>query len=253
MTAPLLPRRRPMDNMQMGWEVPMEDEFALLTMGLPSTYRRIAFPNDVPRHLDYLNMEGIPEPELERWKSGLGEFVEYLNFRYEGKRMLFKSPPHMGRIRVLLEMYPKARFIHITRNPLKFIPSTIHLWAALDHSNALQNPHNRNLRSFVFDSFKRVYHGFLRDRDLLGEDKFVEIRFDDLVADNAGVLSQVYDKLGIDGFDQYARPGIMAQKEETREYQGNKHTLSEDLKLEILEKCADYMDRYGYSRESAAA
>ncbi len=186
LTWPLLPRRRPMDNMPMNWDAPMEDEFALMNMGLPTTYRRVAFPNDVPRHMDYLNMDGIPEPELARWKQGLHDFVKALNRRYQDKQLLFKSPPHTGRIRVLLDMYPRARFIHITRSPLKFIPSTVHMWAALDHTNALQKPHNKNLRSFVFDSYERLYRGFNRDRGLLGEHNFVEVRFDDLVRDYAG-------------------------------------------------------------------
>ncbi len=253
LTWPLLPRRRPMDNMRMSWNAPMEDEFALMTMGLPTTYRRVAFPNDVPRHLDYLNMEGIPTPELERWKSGLNDFVDYLNYHYADRRLLFKSPPHTGRIRVLLDMYPNARFIHITRNPMKFIPSTIHMWAALDHSNALQTPHNRNLRQFVFDSYKRLYDGFHRDRHLLGDHNFVELRFEDLVGDYAGAMRQVYDQLGIDGFDEYALKPLQAEKEKSRSYKGNQHGLPKDLSDEILEKCGDYIDHFGYSREVVAA
>lgn len=231
----------------------MEDEFALMNMGLPSTYRRVAFPNDVPRHMDYLNMDGIPAPELDRWKQGLHDFVMALNRRYQDKQLLFKSPPHTGRIRVLLEMYPRARFIHITRSPLKFIPSTVHMWAALDHSNALQRPHNKNLRSFVFDSYERLYRGFHRDRGLLGEHNFVEVRFDDLVRDYVGVMQRVYDRLQIDGFDDHAKQGLEAKMEESRSYQGNKHRLPDDMKTEILERCHEYIERFNYSSELAAA
>src|SRR5690606_26880326 len=39
----LLPGQRPMDNMAAGWDRPQEDEFALVNLGLPSPYRRIAF------------------------------------------------------------------------------------------------------------------------------------------------------------------------------------------------------------------
>ena len=44
----LLPGKRPIDNMATGWDRPQEDEFALLTLGLPSPYRRMAFPNQEP-------------------------------------------------------------------------------------------------------------------------------------------------------------------------------------------------------------
>ena len=41
----LMPSRRPMDNMKVGWDRPQEDEFALCNMGIPSPYMVFAFPN----------------------------------------------------------------------------------------------------------------------------------------------------------------------------------------------------------------
>ena len=39
----LLPARRPMDNMEAGWDRPQEDEFALCNMGVRSPYLTITF------------------------------------------------------------------------------------------------------------------------------------------------------------------------------------------------------------------
>ena len=39
----LLPGKRPMDNVTLKWESPQEDEWARITMGLPSPYQRVAF------------------------------------------------------------------------------------------------------------------------------------------------------------------------------------------------------------------
>src|SRR6478672_3406893 len=41
----VLPARRIMDNMAVGWGRPQEDEFALALLGAPSPYLTIAFPN----------------------------------------------------------------------------------------------------------------------------------------------------------------------------------------------------------------
>ncbi|MHB8899582.1 MAG: sulfotransferase, partial [Thermoguttaceae bacterium] len=41
----IMPSRRPMDNMEVSWERPQEDEFALCNMGIPSPYLAFAFPN----------------------------------------------------------------------------------------------------------------------------------------------------------------------------------------------------------------
>ena len=37
--AGLLPKKRPMDNMQAGFDRPQEDEFALLSMAAPTIYQ----------------------------------------------------------------------------------------------------------------------------------------------------------------------------------------------------------------------
>jgi len=54
----LVPKQRPMDNMAAGWDRPQEDEFALLTLGAPTPYLRMAFPNDEPPCMEFLNMQG---------------------------------------------------------------------------------------------------------------------------------------------------------------------------------------------------
>src|SRR5690606_8210168 len=72
----LMPEQRPMDNMAAGWKHPQEDEFALLNMGVPSVYERIAFPNHPPPHVNFLDMQDIPTEELERWSQALRHFVQ---------------------------------------------------------------------------------------------------------------------------------------------------------------------------------
>ena len=51
----LIPSNRPMDNMSSGWNLPQEDEFALLNLGLPSFYRRLAFPRSNGQRIEALD------------------------------------------------------------------------------------------------------------------------------------------------------------------------------------------------------
>ena len=81
----------------------------------------------------------------------------------------------------MLELYPNAKFIHITRDPQRFVPSTMHLWAALEQHNAMQEPKLENLRSHVFSAFDELYEGFFRDEHLLNDKNFTTVRFNDLV------------------------------------------------------------------------
>lgn len=251
LTTWMLPKRRPMDNMLMSWNVPQEDEFALLTMGVPTTYRRIAFPNNPALHTDYLNMKGVPQSEIEFWKRSLDRFINYLNYYY-AKPLVLKSPPHTGRIRTLLELYPQAKFVHITRHPYKFIPSTIHMWAALDATNALQYPRHEYLRDYVFKCFDRLYEGFDRDRPLLGPHNFINLRFEELVNDPSAMLRRIYNQFDLGDYTKVASQ-VRQRMEQTRDYKSNKHVLTPDLREEIDERCRQYMEQFGYVSEAAAA
>ena len=65
----LVPRRRPMDNVQVGWQAPQEDEFALCSLGVPSPYLRIAFPNDADDYLRYLDLQDVDAATLAAWQA----------------------------------------------------------------------------------------------------------------------------------------------------------------------------------------
>src|SRR5262249_52769865 len=125
----LMPSKRPMDEMAAGWERPQEDEFALCMMGQPSPYLRIAFPNrEAPE--EYLELERVSPGQLAGWKRALVGFLRRVTFA-RPKRLVLKSPTHSCRIKVLRELFPDAKFIHIIRDPRAVYPSTVHLWKSL--------------------------------------------------------------------------------------------------------------------------
>ncbi|HEY6563803.1 MAG TPA: sulfotransferase [Pirellulaceae bacterium] len=251
LTSRLLPERRPMDNMPLGWDVPQEDEFAMLSMGMPTSYRRMAFPNENPRHLDYLNMHGVPFLERQRWKEALREFVLCLNYYY-GRQIVLKSPPHTGRISILQEIFPDAKFIHICRSPFDFIPSTMHMWAALDSANGFQLPDHKGLEQYVFDSYDRLYRGFFRDRGLLNPQNHIQVQFEDLARRPVETMARVYESLGFEEFD-YVEPLLRDYEREHKDYRRNRHEVPDALRDRIAHACDQYIREFGFAHEMAAA
>ena len=160
----LLPKQRPMDNVSAGWQRPQEDEFALFTMGVRTPYRRMAFPNNPPPDMAYLNMEGLSEAELDKWSGAMKWFVRAISFR-SPRRVILKSPTHTGRVALLARIFPGAQFIHISRDPLALFPSTCRLWKSLDAVQGCQIPHNKHLQEYVYDCLLRMYDGFEKQRD----------------------------------------------------------------------------------------
>src|SRR6202011_3820426 len=133
-----------------------EDEFALCMLGQPSPYLTIAFPNRPPQDQEYLDLEGLPPKALARWKQTFLRFLQQLTYK-NPKRLILKSPPHTCRIKVLLEMFPDARFVHIVRNPYVVFPSTVNLWKSLYQKHGLQVPTFAGLEDHVFDTYTRMY------------------------------------------------------------------------------------------------
>jgi hypothetical protein len=241
----LLPKQRPMDNVKAGWQRPQEDEFALLAMGIRTPYRRMAFPNRKPPDQQYLNMEGVSAGDLDKWKEGLSTFVKSLTLN-ESKRVILKSPTHTGRIEVLSQMFPGAKFIHITRHPYSLFPSTRRLWHSLDSVQGLQLPRNEHLDELVYDSFDRMYRGFESQRSLLPDGSLYELRYEDLVQDPVGKLEEVYQKLQLGDF-QPVRPTFEQYVESQKGYQTNRYELEAELRSELRRRWSDYFQRYGYS------
>src|SRR4029079_1623415 len=132
---------------------------ALLTLGAPTPYERMAFPNDPPPHMEFLDMKRCSPDELSRFERAIVHFVKLLTYSAE-KRVLLKSPPHTGRIEVLARLFPGAKFIHIVRHPFALFPSTTRLWQSLDEVQGLQMPHGRGLNEYVFECLNRMYGGF---------------------------------------------------------------------------------------------
>lgn len=241
----MVPSRRPMDNMPAGWKRPQEDEFALCNLGLPSPYLSIAFPNHPPQDQEYLTLEGVTPAARQRWKRKLIWFLRQLTFRHR-KRLVLKSPLHTARIRLLLEMFPDARFLHIVRDPLAVFPSSVHLWKSLCRRDALQTPTHEGLEERVFSTFNRMYAAFERDRALIPPGHLCEVRYEDLVADPLATMEQAYARLGLGDFAM-ARPAVVAYLAAIDGYQANRYELSAELKDQIARRWGWFSNRYGYS------
>jgi hypothetical protein len=245
----LVPDRRPMDNVSLGWDRPQEDEFGLLNLGIPSIYETAAFPNQGPVNEAYLDFVDLPAAELERWKTGMMWFLRRLHFR-DSRRFILKSPPHLGRVATLLELFPDAKFVHIVRDPFAIYASSLRLWRSLFATQAMQVANDCDwLEDFIFDTFDRLYDAYRSQRELLQSDQIVEVRYEDLVADPIEQLRAVYEKLGLSEFDALL-PALKDYVQAHSDYQPNRHQLDEATRAKIAARWGWYLSKYGYEESS---
>jgi len=241
----LLPDRRPMDNMKAGWALPQEDEFALMNLGAPTPYLRLMFPNKAVPHTDTLDSERFSPDQLRDWKRLFEWFLKAITYK-TGKQLLLKSPPHTGRIGLLHQMYPQAKFIHIVRDPRKLYPSTMKLWNSLDEHQALQAPTDQStLQAFVLESLKSMYHAFERDRKQIPKSQIIDIRYEEFVAKPVETLDAIYGHLSLE--DRSEVRGLWESKSAQEQgYQTNKLDINPEQEAMVLEHWANYARCYGY-------
>ncbi|MEZ5944761.1 MAG: sulfotransferase [Planctomycetaceae bacterium] len=242
----LLPPRRPMDNVEISWDSPQEDEWALSTMGLPTPYQKIAFPSNAPPALNYLDMEGLTDEELERWSGALRYFFQAVTLR-TGRRLVLKSPHHTGRVHVLSRLFPDARFIHISRDPYTLLPSTARMYRAFESTQAFQVPPSEGLEEYVLRTGQRVYRSYLKHCGTLAENRHCEVRFEDLTRDGIGTMEQIYDRLELGDFEP-ARAAVEAYTASRKSYKKNSYSFPTKWKDEIEHYWHDYFEHFGYER-----
>jgi hypothetical protein len=247
----LMPSKRPIDNMPAGWDHPQEDEFAICSMGLPSPYLTIAFPNHPPQCQDFLDFQNVSSSDQNHWKQTFLWFLRCITVQ-NPKRIVLKSPPHTARIRVLLEMFPKAKFVHIVRDPYAIFPSTVNLWKRLYQDEGLQVPTCKGLEDHVYESFTRMYDAFERDRELLGPGQFCEVRYEEFVANPMAEMQRVYDELELTDFEA-ARPGVEDYLASQKDYKKNRFQMTPEMRAEITRRWSKFIKKYGYAKEEVGS
>lgn len=246
----LLPARRPMDAMRMGFARPQEDELALCNLGFPSPWWTVAFPADPPPDSDYETLESLPKAARDRWIAAWTGFLRTIQFEHPG-RLVLKNPLHTYRVPLIREVFPGAEFIHITRDPHELVPSCLHFWRRISEDHGLQRPRPDDLEQRVFSSIVRMDRRLETTWDTIPARCRYRLRYEDLIADPLGVLRQLYGHFGWPGRDA-AEPFWREHLEAERSYRRNELPLDDRLGGRIAADLAELLVRHGYPARSSS-
>ena len=200
--AKLVPPKRPMDNMALSFDTPQEDEFAPCLTSLLSPYLGISFPRREVHYLKYLTFDAVTPEELEQWQQSFIYFLKKLTLKSD-RCLLLKSPTHTARIRTLLQLFPTARFIHVHRDPYRVFRSTQHYFDTAMWYTYLQRPDLAHLDDGIFHRYNLVHDAFFRDRPLIPDSHYCEVKFEALERDPVGQVRRIYERLGLHGWTAF--------------------------------------------------
>ena len=191
-----LPRRsRGIDNVQVGWLTPDEDEFALTVLTVDGPWLGGAFPRSA--HLYRQRCPANPEWDGgPAWQAALATFTRKLVSLHD-RPLVLKSPLHTMRIPDILAVFPQARFVMIVRDPRDQVRSVNSVarrstvWPALQ---SVRQPEEQ------FHDFNRVLlERYFTTRHQIDPDRLLEITYEQMVAAPRETLARIHDRMNIPG------------------------------------------------------
>jgi LPS sulfotransferase NodH len=240
------PQKRPMDNMQVTAYTPGEDEFATAVMSLRSPLLGWAFPRREAHYDRYLTFQDVPEADVVRWRAALLWFLQKLTWRYQ-RPLLLKSPAHTGRIRLLLEMFPDARFVHIHRDPFTVFRSTQKLYQTAVPRSHLQRPDAEQITENILRRYITLYDAYFAARPLIPPGQFCEIAFEALEQDMTGQVRKLYEALNLGGFAA-VEPRLNTYAQSLAGYKKNQHQpLATPLRHKVAQAWQRSFEEWHYA------
>lgn len=244
------PDKRFMDNMAMNLREPHEDEMALAILSQRSNMLSWAFPRNAARYDRFLDFKNATEQDRNAWKDSFDYFVRKMSYR-TGKPQILKSPNHTARIKLLLELYPDAKFLHIYRNPYSVFRSMVHMATAVTQVWGLQYFPPDEIPGMVIHTYKRLYDAYFDQKAAIPSGQLTEIRYEDFAQAPVETLESVYADLAIEGFET-SRPALEEHVAQKASYKRNKHDpIPPDHISLINQHWSRAFEQFGYEKDSA--
>ncbi len=243
----ILPAKRAMDEVVLGADEPQEDEFAVAVMCRLSPYLEMVFPRRRDHYSRYLTLTDISAEELQTWKDTFLTFLKKMSL-IDPRPMLLKSPPHTARVALLAKMFPKAKFIHIVRNPYRVYQS---MWGLYDNYIALQHLQEAAkelIRDNMLKNYHQMFSSLNQDRKNIPDNRFITVRYEDLIQDPRQELSTIYEQLQFSGFTKL-QPRLETYLQSISDYTPNPlKPYTNEEKLLVDRWCDPVFASYNYEK-----
>lgn len=251
LTARFMDGTRTYDNVKHGWYEAAEDEIALAKLTGMSPYVAFMFPENAAKYERYIDFMECTTAEKDKWKEAFRYLLKKIMLQTGGDRVVVKSCTHTARIRMLLEMFPDAKFVHIHRHPYEVFASTLHMRSHTDWENFFHLPDVdpdlvRQQQTLALG--QRIFERVIEDRHLIPEQNYIELSYQDLCGNEHATVARIYEQFGLGGWDT-AEPVLKRYVSGLKGYRRNELKLEQRLRDDVYEWWRSAFDAFGYDRE----
>jgi hypothetical protein len=123
------------------------------------------------------------------------QFLQWQNRSPAGRRWILKSPPHLMSLDALLAVFPDVKLVMTHRHPKSSVGSMFKL-AELSQEPVARSIDRPRIRDNWLRIMSRSIENFMRLRERLGSEAFIDVSFRDLVGDPLPAIRRIYEFAG---------------------------------------------------------
>lgn len=200
--APLMPDKRPQDNIQLHPDYPSEDEQPFTSLSIHTGGQIFYFPRNISYHDKYHTFKGVTSHEKRRFIKEYTHLLKTISYLNSGKKpLLLKNPHNTGRVKELYEMFNDAKFLFIHRNPYEVYSSMQHHFKKMISTQHLQELTQAEIHERILYCYETILQKYIEDAKRLPNNQIIEIAYTDLEEEPMLTIEKVYQQLNIASFE----------------------------------------------------
>ena len=231
----------------LSFRFPGEEDVAMTTSLNPRGAQwGYFFPKKMNEYFQkYVLFENIPASEVEVWKKEFVFLLKKISLANHKKQLVLKSPPNTARIKLLLSLFPDAKFIFIHRNPYEVYVSNKRFWKVTQHVYALGGTRSVDVNSIILDTYSKMMHRYLLEKDLIPDGQLMELPYEDFIQNPVASIRKSYETLHLDDFG-YCENKMTSFAALQNKFVRLNHQLPPDETKLVNEKLEPFIRQWNY-------
>ncbi|MFD2201727.1 sulfotransferase family protein [Shivajiella indica] len=195
----------------------------------------------------YVMFENLTDWELQDWKESFSYLINKISIANKGKQLVLKSPPNTARIKLLLNLYPKAKFIFIHRNPYQVYASNKRFWEVVQKVFALQGTKGVNVNEIILETYSKMMQKYLAEKEFVPKGQLTELAYDNFIQDPVKSLKNAYEELNLGHF-AYCEEKMKSFTAKKKQFVQLKHSLPEKERILVDEYLEPIFKHWNYAQ-----
>ena len=237
----------PVHRIPLNWKYPGEEDGTMTTsVNQGGAQWGYFFPKMMDKQFrKYVLFEGIAECELEKWKKDFVFLLKKISVANHNKQLVLKSPPNTARIKLLLSLFPNAKFIFIHRNPYEVYLSNKKFWKVTKSIYAIGAYKSVDVNAIILDTYTKMMNRYLLEKNLVPKGQLVEIAYEDLINKPLQSMRTLYETIRLNNFN-YCENKMKAFVESEKSFTCLKHEMPAEESKIVTEKLEPFISYWKY-------